>query len=162
MIRTGGEGVLKGHSNAIGFKKDLYFVLRPATGLAAVRHAEGVGTGFGDLGEKFGGGEVVGAGPLVGDVGAGGGGGRKVALNFEADGTYTASNVADGRDVVWPTSGTWDFKSDDELNTVIRGDDVSISIVVDEANLKMTFNYTANGGRTNGTDGVWVFNMQTN
>ncbi|MCB0505444.1 MAG: hypothetical protein KDC58_08050 [Cyclobacteriaceae bacterium] len=84
------------------------------------------------------------------------------SVNFEADGTYTASNVADGRDVVWPTSGTWDFKSDDELNTVIRGDDVSISIVVDEANLKMTFNYTANGGRTNGTDGVWVFNMQTN
>ena len=86
LEKTGGEGVPERYAHAVGNKQDFHFVFRPAAGLAAVRHAEGVGTGFGDLGEKFGGGEVVGAGPLVGDVGAGGGGGRKVALNFEADG----------------------------------------------------------------------------
>lgn len=84
------------------------------------------------------------------------------SVAFSEDGSFTASNVASGREVVWPSSGTWTFASDDDLNTIVRDDDVQIDIEVDEANLKMTFEYTDPNGRTTGTEGVWVFNMQTN
>lgn len=80
---------------------------------------------------------------------------------FSANGTYTASNVSTGREVVWPTSGTWVFQglTGADLNTIIRDDGVNINIAVSETTLKMSFNYTAPGGRTSGTDGEWVFNM---
>lgn len=84
------------------------------------------------------------------------------SVAFSSDGSFTATNVASGREVVWPTSGTWAFASDTDVNNIQRSDDVDIAIVVDEANLKMTFTYSTPGGRTTGTDGVWVFNMQTN
>lgn len=83
------------------------------------------------------------------------------AVTFNANGTYTASNVSTGREVVWPTSGTWAFKGStgNDLNTIIRDDGVDIAIVVSETSLKMSFRYTAPGGRISGTEGDWVFNM---
>ena len=83
-------------------------------------------------------------------------------VTFTKEGTYSASNVASGRDVVWPETGTWEFKIDDNLNTIVRDDGTEIGIVVDEATLKMTFNFSSTGGRTNGTDGAWFFSMVTN
>lgn len=84
-------------------------------------------------------------------------------VTFAANGTYTASNVSAGREVVWPSTGTWAYKGagteDVNVNTLERGDGVEIAIVVDEASLKMTFTYTDPGGRTDGTEGPWVFNM---
>lgn len=84
------------------------------------------------------------------------------SLTILSDGTYTATSVASGREVVWPTPGTWQFQSDTELNTLVRGDGVVITIVVDESTLQLKFTYTTPGGRTNGTDGAWIFNMAKN
>lgn len=85
-----------------------------------------------------------------------------LTINLTSSKTYTTSGVSTGREVVWPVSGTWDFKSDTDLNTIVRGDGVVIGIVVDETNLKMTFNYASPGGRISSTEGDWQFNMQSN
>lgn len=74
--------------------------------------------------------------------------------------TYTATGVSAGREVVWPTTGVWEFKSDTELNTIIRDDGVEISFIVDASNLNMNFNYSAASGRLSSTEGAWIFNMQ--
>lgn len=67
------------------------------------------------------------------------------AVIFSENGTYTASNVSQGREVVWPSNGTWAFKGAGtdtvDINTIERGDGVIISIVVDEASLRMSFNW---------------------
>ena len=81
-----------------------------------------------------------------------------------ADGSYTSSGVSAGRELVWPSSGTWAFKGAGtdavDVNTLVRGDGVEISITVDEANLTMTFTYDESiNGRTSGIDGAWVFGM---
>ena len=83
------------------------------------------------------------------------------SVNFSADGTYTASNVSVGREVVWPATGKWAYKGTTgaDLNTIIREDGVNINIAISETTLQMTFNYTESGGRTDGTEGDWVFNM---
>lgn len=83
-------------------------------------------------------------------------------VNFSENGTYTSSNVSVGREVVWPTSGTWAFKGTTgaDLNTIIRGDGVNIDITLSETALSMRFNYTEPGGRTSGVEGDWVFNME--
>ena len=49
------------------------------------------------------------------------------SVNFSADGTYSASSVSVGREIVWPASGTWAFNGTTgaDLNTIIRGDGVS-------------------------------------
>jgi hypothetical protein len=84
-------------------------------------------------------------------------------VSFAENGTYTASNVSEGREVVWPVSGTWAFKGAGtdavDVNTIVRDDGVEITITVDEATLKMSFTYTDPGGRTEGTEGAWIFNM---
>jgi hypothetical protein len=83
-------------------------------------------------------------------------------VTFTAEKTYSASGVSDGREIVWPLSGTWEFKSDTDLNTVVRDDGVEIAIIVDEASLKMSFNYTKPNGKVSGTEGAWIFNMLAN
>lgn len=83
-------------------------------------------------------------------------------LTISSDNTYSATSIASGREAVWPTPGTWDFKSDTELSTLLRGDGVEMNVVVDDTNLQLKFTYTTPGGRTNGTDGAWIFNMEKN
>lgn len=81
-------------------------------------------------------------------------------ITLTSDKKYTASGVSAGREVVWPTTGVWEFKSDTELNTIIRDDGVEISFIVDASNLNMNFNYSAASGRLSSTEGAWIFNMQ--
>ena len=81
-----------------------------------------------------------------------------------ADGSYTSTGVSDGRELVWPSSGTWAFKGAGtdavDVNTLVRGDGVEIKVTVDEANLTMSFTYDESiNGRTTGIDGAWVFGM---
>ncbi len=83
------------------------------------------------------------------------------------DGSYTSSGVSAGRELVWPTSGTWGFKNagtaDVDVNKIVRDDGVEISISVSESSLTMTFAYDESiNGRVagiNGIDGDWVFGM---
>jgi len=81
-----------------------------------------------------------------------------------ADGSYSSSGFSEGRELVWPSSGTWAFKgagSDAvDINTLVRGDGVEIAITVDEANLTMSFTYDDSiNGRITGINGDWVFGM---
>ncbi|MEN8248377.1 MAG: hypothetical protein ABFS32_05560 [Bacteroidota bacterium] len=73
------------------------------------------------------------------------------------DGTYTATGAYSPE--VWPSSGTWTFPSETDVNTLQRDDGIDIAISVTDATLQMTFDYTATGGRLNGIEGTWVFNM---
>ncbi len=83
------------------------------------------------------------------------------------DGSYTSSGVSDGRDLVWPSTGTWVFKDagtdNVDVNTAVRGDGVEILLTVDEANLTMSFTYDESiNGRVNGINGIdgpWIFSM---
>lgn len=72
------------------------------------------------------------------------------------DGTYSTTGADAAQ--IWPTSGTWTFKTDD-ANTLVRDDGIEIAISVTETTLVMKFNYSASGGRLSGIDGDWVFNM---
>jgi len=72
------------------------------------------------------------------------------------DKTYSSTG-ADAAEV-WPASGSWAFKTDD-ANTLVRSDGIEIAISVTETTLVMKFNYSASGGRLNGLEGDWVFNM---
>ena len=90
------------------------------------------------------------------------------SVTFTDSKTYTATNISPQRlGTIWSSSGTWEFKSSTDLNTIVRDDGVEISIVVDDNNLTMSFAYFAPGGRVidiaglNGIDGSWVFNMQS-
>lgn len=83
------------------------------------------------------------------------------------NGGYSTSGVSDGRELVWPSSGDWQFKDAGtdaiNVNTLVRDDLVEMSITVDAANLTMSFTYNEGiNGRSsgiNGIDGPWVFNM---
>ena len=70
------------------------------------------------------------------------------------EGNYTSSGAASTD--VWPAGGTWSFATDDV--TIIQRDGIDISINVSDNTLLMTFTYTT-GGRLDGVDGNWVFNM---
>lgn len=84
-------------------------------------------------------------------------------VTFNSNGTYAASNISKERlNTVWSTSGTWSFKSDTNLNTIVRNDGVEINISVDEANLSMSFNYSKSNGRIAGIEGEWMFDMMVN
>lgn len=72
------------------------------------------------------------------------------------DGAYSSTGAADTD--VWPGSGTWTF-ADGDINTINRNDGVEISINVSDNTLKMNFNYSSTGGRLEGTEGDWEFNM---
>ncbi len=88
-------------------------------------------------------------------------------VTFTANGSYTTTNTSAGRENVWPSTGSWEFKGkgtdDVDVNTIIRdagsNNETSVSITVAETTLRMTFNYTDPGGRLGGTEGAWVFNM---
>ncbi|MCF6351591.1 MAG: hypothetical protein L3J06_01135 [Cyclobacteriaceae bacterium] len=88
-------------------------------------------------------------------------------VTFNANGTYATTNTSEGREDVWPSTGSWEFKGKGtdvvDVNTIIRdagsNNETSIAIVVAETTLRMTFNYTNPGGRLGGTEGPWVFNM---
>lgn len=76
------------------------------------------------------------------------------ALTF-TDGNYTTTGSAEPE--VWPANGSWEFGTD--ANTLVRSDGIEIAISVTETTLVMKFDYSANGGRLNGIEGAWVFNM---
>lgn len=88
------------------------------------------------------------------------------AVSF-TDGGYTSSSVSAGRELVWPSSGSWQFKGAGtdaiNVNTLVRDDLVEMAITVDEANLTMSFTYNESiNGRSNGINGIdgpWVFTM---
>ncbi|MCF6360327.1 MAG: hypothetical protein L3J29_06130 [Cyclobacteriaceae bacterium] len=88
-------------------------------------------------------------------------------VTFNAAGSYTATNVSQGREDVWPTQGSWAYKNAGtesvDVNTIIRdaggNNETIIAITVDETSLRMTFDYTNPTGRIGGTEGAWVFNM---
>ena len=80
---------------------------------------------------------------------------------FYSNGTYVASNISAERlNTVWSESGSWQFKSDSNLNTIVRDDGVEINISIDETNLSMSFSYSQSNGRVSGIDGEWVFYMK--
>ena len=82
-------------------------------------------------------------------------------VTFYSNGTYVASNISAERlEKVWSSSGDWQFKSDSNLNTIVRDDGVEITIIIDEDNLSMSFNYSQSNGRVSGIDGEWVFLMK--
>jgi uncharacterized protein YndB with AHSA1/START domain len=72
------------------------------------------------------------------------------------DGGYTSTNANAAE--VWPGSGTWSFATDD-VTTLLRNDGTEITVNVTENALLMQFTYSSTGGRLDGTDGNWVFNM---
>lgn len=72
------------------------------------------------------------------------------------DGNYSTSGSASSD--VWPTSGTWAF-ADGDVNTLVRGDGIDVSINVSESTIKMNFNYSSSGGRLMGIEGDWEFNL---
>ncbi|MCF6352918.1 MAG: hypothetical protein L3J06_07895 [Cyclobacteriaceae bacterium] len=88
-------------------------------------------------------------------------------VTFNANGSYTTTNTSDGREDVWPSTGSWEFKGKGtdavDVNTIIRdagsNNETTMTITVAETTLRMTFNYTNPGGRLGGTEGAWVFNM---
>ena len=71
------------------------------------------------------------------------------------NGTYQSTG-ADSPEV-WPSGGTWAYGAD--LDILDRNDGVSIAITVTDTSLRMEFDYSTSGGRLNGIDGIWVFNM---
>ena len=73
-----------------------------------------------------------------------------------SEGSFTSSGA--GSTDVWPTSSTWTFGS--EVSILQRNDGTDITVSVDETSLLMTFNYTVPGGRLDGIEGNWVFNME--
>ena len=82
-------------------------------------------------------------------------------VTFYSNGTYVASNISEERlNAVWSSSGDWQFKSDTNLNTIVRDDGVEINISIDEANLSMSFSYAQSNGRVSAIDGEWVFHMR--
>ena len=84
-------------------------------------------------------------------------------VTFYSNGTYVASNISAERlNTVWSSSGDWQFKSDSDLNTIVRNDGVEINISIVETNLFMSFNYTQPNGRIAGIEGDWVFDMEVN
>ena len=89
------------------------------------------------------------------------------SVTFTDSKTYTATNISSQRvGTVWSSSGTWEFKSATDLNTIVRDDGVEFSIVVDDNNLTMSFAYFSTGGRISGIkglnaiDGAWEFKMK--
>ena len=84
-------------------------------------------------------------------------------VTFYSNGTYVASNISEARlNTVWSSSGSWLFKSDTNVNTIVRDDGVEININVDQGSLSMNFNYTEPNGRISGIEGEWVFDMEVN
>jgi len=79
-------------------------------------------------------------------------------LTITSSKSFTAT---DGFSPVWPASGDWDFAGTadtPDLNTIIRSDDVEITIAnVSETALQLSFTYTTPGSRAKSTDGPWIF-----
>lgn len=71
------------------------------------------------------------------------------------DKSYQSTNAADA--LVWPANGTWAFGAN--VNTLVRDDGVDISVTVSDTSLGLRFTYTASGGRFEGIEGVWDFDM---
>jgi len=81
-------------------------------------------------------------------------------VTFYSNGTYVASNISEERlNSVWSESGSWSFKSDSNLSTIVRNDGVEINVIVDEASLSVSFSYVQPNGRIAGIGGDWVFDM---
>ncbi len=76
------------------------------------------------------------------------------------DGGYSTSGVSEGRELVWPSTGTWSYK-EGGVSTLVRNDLVEMGVTVNATDLTLTFTYdeATNNGKTNGVDGSWVFTM---
>ncbi|MEN8248059.1 MAG: hypothetical protein ABFS32_03950 [Bacteroidota bacterium] len=72
------------------------------------------------------------------------------------DKTYSSTSANSAE--VWPSSGTWDFLSAEELGVMVRDNTTNITITVTDSSLLMEFDYST-GGRVNGIEGTWRFNM---
>lgn len=76
-------------------------------------------------------------------------------------GSYsTNGEQPDGTTEVWDTSGTWEFESDTELNTIIRDGETEIGIAVTENTATLTFTIEDSSGRTDVVEGRWEFELQ--
>ena len=69
----------------------------------------------------------------------------------KSGGNYSTSNSDSAE--IWPNSGTWTFQNGDK-NTLLRSDNVVMSISVTETTLRTSF--TTTGGLK---DGNWVFDF---
>lgn len=72
--------------------------------------------------------------------------------------TFSSSNGT----LVWPSSGTWNFK-DETAKMIVRDDGLEMTIET-VSNTKFTFSFvwtktTYGGGRSNSTSGVYSFEM---
>ncbi len=73
-------------------------------------------------------------------------------------GSYTTNGQQpDGTSLVWPSSGSWTFASEDNVNTITRDGSVEMSVAVDATNITLSFSITDNSGRTDVVEGNWVF-----
>mgnify|MGYP001799336906 CR=1 FL=1 len=91
-------------------------------------------------------------------------------LTITFAGTATSGSLStngsqpDGTTRVWNSPDTWNFASEDDLNTIVRGDGVQISLAVDNAGTSatLTFNIAADGGRQDVVEGAWRFQLTAN
>lgn len=82
-------------------------------------------------------------------------------------GTYSVvGDKPEGTDQVWPASGgSWTFKSEEDVNTIVRSDGVEISVAVSEeaadgsSTATLSFNIEDSTGRTEVVEGSWVFTL---
>lgn len=71
------------------------------------------------------------------------------------DGTYSTEN-ANG---VWPATGTWSY-TDTGITSITRDDNIVMTInLVDDNTLTISFIYSSSGGRTNGINDNYTFNL---
>lgn len=69
--------------------------------------------------------------------------------------TYSTENALAK---AWPKSGTWSFYNDDP-NTVLRDDGVIINVNINGSSLVLTYSVTNLGGRVDGINGDYQFNL---
>ena len=92
------------------------------------------------------------------------------ALTITFGGTATSGSFStngqqpDGTTRVWPTSGTWNFVSETDLNTITRSDGIEITLGVDNAGTTATLNFEipTDGGRQDVVEGRWRFELTSN
>lgn len=73
------------------------------------------------------------------------------------DGGYNSTGASSTE--VWPASGNWSFATGDVTTIIRTPDGVEVTVNVTETALLMQFTYSSTGGRLDGVDGNWVFNM---
>ena len=91
-------------------------------------------------------------------------------LTITFGGTATAGSYntngqqPEGTTRVWPSSGTWTFVSETNVNTITRSDNIEIGIAVDTngTSATLTFEIPSDGGRQDIVEGSWRFQLTAN